>query len=337
MKNNFGNIFLVCLFLLGNAVITFFSGSIFAFLLFFAVCSLAVFLLNKPLCLKGFSVDVFKSTQNFLLLKPILFTVLFVFCLFAWANAISEYSLVLQNNTQNTFYKTVLRLAFCVLTLCLALCNRGVIKMFAKVSFFIIVASFLIMFLSGIRSFNFTFLKGAFNTGGIIKPSLFSAVKSFGTLFICFLFLGEQSKKSAKTISGYALLLGTSFYLICFFNSLFVIGPNVSQMVFSPYAFSTASVFSGGEFARVDLLVYYVFFICAVIKSAVILWVALNSAKAIHPFLKKATAVVFLIVGTFNFSVFNQPIILLVLEIITPLLFIIFIKKLNSRQPARHS
>ncbi len=336
MKNNFSNIFLVCLFLLGNAVITFFSGSIFAFLLFFALCGAVTFVLAKPLCLNSFSVEIFKTAQKNAVFKTVLFALLFMFCLFAFCDTANDYLFVL-NGTTNSFYKTVLCFAFCGLTLCLALCNRGVIKMFAKASFFIVVLAFLIMLLSTARSFNFSFFKGAFYFGGITKTTLFSLIKSFGTLFICFLFLGAQSKKSAKTISSYALLFGTCFYLICFFNSLFVIGPKVSQMVFSPYAFSTASVFSGGEFARVDLLVYYVFFVCATVKSAVILWVVLNSAKAIHPFLKKATAVVFLIVGTFNFSVFNHQMVLLGLEIITPLLFFVFIKKLNSHQPAHHS
>lgn len=337
MKNNFSNVFLVCLFLLGNAVITFFSGSVFAFLMFFALCGAVTFVLAKPLCLNGFSVEVFKTAQKNAVFKAVLFALLFVFCLFAFCDTANDYSVILANGVTNTFYKTALCFTFSVLTLCLALCNRGVIKMFAKVSFFIVVLAFLIMLLSTARSFNFSFLKDAFYVKGTITPIVFSVIKSFGTLFICFLFLGAQSKKSAKTISGYALTFGACFYLICFFNSLFVIGPKVSQMVFSPYAFSTASVFSGGEFARVDLLVYYVFFVCAVIKAAVILWVVLNSAKAIHPFLKKATAVVFLIVGTFNFSLFNHQMLLLVLEIITPVLFFVFIKKLNLRQPARHS
>ena len=336
MKNNFSNIFLVCLFLLGNGVITFFSGSVFAFLLFILLCGAVAFILSKPLCLNGFSVEIFKTTHNSLF-KAVLFAFVFFLCLFAFSDTLKDYSYILGNSAKNSFYKTALCFAFSALTLCLALFNRGVIKMFAKASFFIVVLAFLIMLLSTARSFNFLFLKDAFYAHGITKPTVLSFVKSFGGLFICFLFLSEQTKKSAKAISGYSLAFGACFYLICFFNSLFVIGPKVSQMVFSPYAFSTASVFSGGEFARIDLLVYYVFFVCATVKAAVILWVALNCAKAIHPFLKKATAVVFLITGTFNFSLFNRPTVLLALEIIAPILFFVFIKKLNLRQPARRS
>ena len=337
MKNNFSNIFLVCLFLLGNGIITFFSGSIFALLLFIALCGAAVFVLSKPLCLNGFSVEVFKCAQKNAVFKALLFALLFALCLFAFCDTSKDYFYVLANGAKNAFHKTALRFAFCGLTLCLALCKKSVIKMFAKASFFIVVLAFVIMLLSTARSFNFSFLKDAFYVGEIAKPTVLSVIKSFGELFICFLFIGGQNKKNAKTISVYALSLGACFYLICFFNSLFVIGGKVSTMVFSPYAFSTASVFSGEEFARVDLLVYYVFFVCATVKEAVILWTVLSSANAIHTLLKKITAVIFLIVGTFNFSFLQDTSILLALEIITPVLFFVFVKKLNSHQPARHS
>lgn len=330
MNNNFSNVFLTCLFLLGNSVITFFSGSIFSLVLFLLFCAFAVFVLNKTLCLTGFSVKIFKSDSGYAPFKAILFGVLFAFCLFAFTATVNDYSFVLENNT-------VFRIVFCVLSLCLALLNRNVIKMFAKVSFFIVVFSFLIMFLSSSRYFELSFLKNSLRVSQSLKPAFVSFLQSFGTLFICFLFLGEQSKKSAKTISSYTLTFGAYFYLICFFNSLLVIGPKVSQMVFSPYSFSGAGIFSGGEFSRVDFVVYYVFFICAVIKCSVILWVVLNSAKQIHPVLKRVTALVFLIMGTFDFSFFNNNIVLLTLEVLAPLLFFIFLMKLNSRQQARHS
>ncbi len=341
MNNNLFDVFLVCLFLLGNSVITFNSSSIFALLLFLALSGTAVLFYAKP---NNFSVDIFMPNRKTALFKGVLFALLFVFCLVFWANTVKDYSVILLDGTKNAFGKTALCLAFSALCLLLALCKKSVIKMFAKASFFITAISFLIMFLSSSRSFEFSFLKDAFGLTGIAKPTLLSFLQSFGGLFICFLFLGQRDKKSAKSISGYALALGGCFYLICFFNSLFVIGPKVSAALFSPYAFSTASVFSGGEFARVDLLVYYVFFVCATVKSSVILWVILNCAKAIHPILKKAAAVVFLIIGALM-GVLNTPFfssntflfLMLLFEIALPILLCVFVKKSSLHQPTRHS
>ena len=184
MNNNLFDVFLVCLFLLGNSVITFSSNSIFALLLFIALAFITVLLYSKPNC---FSVNIFKQNHKNALFKGVLFALLFVFCLTFWANTVKDYSVILLQGTKNAFGKTALCLAFSVLTLLLALCKKSVIKMFAKASFFITAISFLIMFLSSSRSFEFSFFKDAFSVKGIAQPTLLSFLQSFGGLFICFL------------------------------------------------------------------------------------------------------------------------------------------------------
>lgn len=342
MKKDFHHsVSLIAIFIIGNMIIAFPKGEgrknslvgfLICFLLFLGLCAFYIRLQS----LKGFSVSYFSLKGNEVKKGVLLFLIL-ALCLTSYISCCKEYVTLIDSWQLKETPRFVVAIIFVGLVLLIALSKNKVIKMFSLVSFWVIVVCAVFMFALSFRQARFSLIKE--NLPVNIKQSAIQAttyfIHSFGQIFTVILFIGHKKRADAKRTQLLGVGAAGAFLFICLIQVLLLLGPDVTELLKFPYAAATASVAAGRSYNRMDSFTYYIYFICSLIKSAVILSVALNVIKDVSKKFKKVVATAFCVLAIFFVSikplhavVESKPfnLILLACEILTPIMFFMLLK-----------
>ena len=192
----------------------------------------------------------------------------------------------------------LLSIIYLAVVLLLAMCKDRVIYYFAFTNLILISLGIILMFLCSINLFDFSYLKEglAFSSKNVLNQGLTFFIHSFGQIYLCSFFIAKNKNQNSKhgVVSG--VLVGGVLLLICFLNVILTIGSQIINELQYPYASVTAMLVSKDAYNRMDVITYYIYFICNLIKSSVLLKL-LNDL-----FVKKYTPLIFSLAASLFFS-----------------------------------
>ncbi len=250
-KNYSAHIFCICaLFVLGNAIIMlpFYNSGI------ISLCICAVFSFSL-LFLSFWLINLSKKN------KIIFYIYNFFVCIaaiYAIITAFLDYLLFLnrvQMTRANIYLLAIVLLGF---ILFFALNSISAIYKYSLFTAIICILIIIICFFGGIKNFDFS----AFKT--INTPTQFE-IKHFLPIVVLPAFL--RPKKRNIKYASLGVLTAYFVLMICFFQTIFTLGIDTATIY--PYLKSVSVISSGSLFTRLDALIYFLFFICAVIKICV--------------------------------------------------------------------
>lgn len=278
-------IFLIAVFILGNTLLTFPSGTdaksgIYALglglipaFLFFGIY--AKLIEGKPLSL-------LEGKGGYAIAIPLL-----LIALFGIVMCCRDYALFIDTMRLPNTSLYVITGIFVALGFLLGLAQKKVIYLFSLLSLVIVSVVLLIMLLFSIPN-----MKGEY-LGYVLKPDIPAIFRQSAGIFIhslgqCVLliFFLEGGKKSVSQ-QYLGLGLGTALLGISFFNVLAVLG-NITTRLSYPYITVAEMVAFGRGYSRMEGLSYGVYFLCALIKTSVLIKVSVKIAGSIHPKFKNA-------------------------------------------------
>ena len=270
---------IIAVFLFGNLIIRFPKGegqqqSFWGYLLCFAVSMLVCFVLARFQCKSvDFGVNLFDSAVQNSLIKNLLKILLLVFALLCFLICVKDYIVMIEEIRLKETPRIILSFVFIITIFILSHAGKRVIYMFAFVNLILIVLGVLIMFLFSSTSFNVRFLFDSlkFDFKNTVTQGLTFYIHSFGQIILCLLFVGHLQKKDAEKNIIYGILMGGIIFLICFLNVILMVGNEIIIKLQFPYASVTGMIVSGDAYNRLDAITYYIYFICDLIKSAILL------------------------------------------------------------------
>lgn len=270
---------LIAVFLFGNLIIRFpkgegqqqsFWGYMLCFAVSLAVCYILSSLQNKS---ADFGVNLFDKAVKNVIIKNLLKTMLFAFALLCFMICVKDYVVMIDSIRLKETPRIVLSLVFVITILILSYTGKKVIYMFAFVNLIMIVLGVLVMFLFSAASFNAELLVDSleFDFKNTLTQGLTFYIHSFGQIILCLLFVGYLKKKDAERNIIFGTLIGGIIFLISFLNVILMVGNDIIVKLQFPYAAVTGMITSSQAYNRLDAITYYIYFICALIKAAVLL------------------------------------------------------------------
>ena len=245
------HIFCICvLFILGNTVITlpFYNSGIVAFLVG-AVLSLVLLFI---------SILMINWGQKY---KVVFYVYAFAVCVAAIYGVITTFLDYLLFLKSIQMPKTnIYLLSIILLGIVLFFTSNSISAIYKYGLFTAIICGLIIIicFLSGIKNFDFSLLKTTSLTHNF-------SIKYFLPIIVLPSFTQLQKHNIKYVFSG--VLTAFLVLILCFFQTTFTIGAD-SNTVY-PYLRAVSVISSGSLFTRLDGLVYFLFFVCAVIKICV--------------------------------------------------------------------
>ena len=338
---------LVAIFLVGNLIIRFPKGegqehSFIGFLSCFIVSSGLAYFLNRIHFSKNeFGMCLFENYFKNNFLNLLLKFFVFLLLLFCFITTTKDYTGMLSDIRLQNFPVFLLAAVYLAVVLLLALCKDRVVYFFSFTNLILISLGIILMFLFSINLFNFSFLKEglAFNGKNVLNQGLTFFIHSFGQIYLCALFLAKNKNQNSKHGVVLGVLVGGVLLLICFLNVILSIGSQIINGLQYPYASVTAMLVSKDAYNRMDVITYYIYFICNLIKSSVLL-------KLIYGlFKKKYINYIFLILTLFAALFFSTSeylgailltktfnLILLCLEILLPIIVTLLLSRTKIKQ-----
>ena len=163
---------------------------------------------------------------------------------------------------------TAIFLIFCAY---LSFCGPSVQGKFAFVSSAFILLSAALLFLMSLPHFS------ADNAISAVKsmdaPHLEGILAFFAEVFaptaIAVVFISAAKGKARPLGVLFGLIFGCVTVLICFFNTLLIMGGELSPLWNHPYVMAVSTVTAGKLFARMEGLAYMMYFAAAAVKASV--------------------------------------------------------------------
>ncbi len=215
---------------------------------------------------------------------------------------------------------------FVALSFLLGLAPKKVIYLFSLVGTAFTVVITLIMLVFSIPNIRLEYLKELtrVDPSGIFRQAAGVFIQSFG-FCVLLAFIGN-SRSSVLKQQYFGLFLGASLLGICFFNVLSVLG-QASKSLEYPYIAVSEMVSVGRIFTRLEGLSYAVYFICALIKTALLIKVSFKIASAVHRNFKKSLYFLLPLVSLYGISGMGGNlaqnsavnIIMLIIELLLPI------------------
>ena len=188
------------------------------------------------------------------------------------------------------------------------------------------------MFLFSLPFFKMEYLKliTTATVIGAFKQGMGLFIQSFG-FCVVLVFFGNSTQKPLKQ-QYFGLLLGAAVMSVSFLNVLAVLG-GVTENLSYPYVTVTETVSVGRLYTRLEGFSYAVYFISALIKTSVLVSVALTAARALNKKFKSwlwlplsAVAVIGAVWGELIFGSRAVNFTLLGIEFLLPLILFIGVK-----------
>lgn len=336
---------IITMFLIGNLIIRFPKGegqenSFISYLICFTVSVFLTLLLVKTQYSKReFSLNLLNSAEKSIS-KLIVKVEIFVFAVICFTISIKDYCLMLGEIRLENSPRWILCFAYLTIIVILSLCKGTVLEFFAFTNLIIVCLGIILMFAFSAPMFDFSLLKKSlsFDAKNVVNQALTFFIHSFGQLYLCILYLKSVKKQNSKNGITFGVLLGGSLLLLCFLNVILTVGSDIVSRLDFPYASVTAIIVSGDGYNRMDVITYYIYFVCNLIKSVILLKVVnclsvKKSSKTIVFGVTIITAFVFSSFGNL-FDIFQTKtvnFILLCLEILAPIFLCILLPKFKKK------
>ncbi len=270
---------LVAVFLIGNLIIRFPKGegqehSFWGYILCFVFSvGVVAYFCRLQYASRDFGIGLFDNTKIQVLL--------YLFILICFLICCKDYIIMLNDIRLREIPKWLLAAVYLIVVFILALTKKQVIYFFSFTNAILIALGFVAMFLFSLGTFNIDFLKQSinFNAKNVINQALTFYIHSFGQVLLCMLFIGHIKKQDTKNSVILGVLLGGTLLLICFLNVILMVGSDIVDELNYPYASVTAMLVSADGYNRMDVITYYIYFICNLLKSTVLLKLILNLAN----------------------------------------------------------
>ncbi len=266
----------LAVFLLGNLIIAFPKGegleqSFWGYIVCFALSIIIGFwIAYLQHSNQNFGIEYFANLAGYKSLFKWLLVVLCLGCL-AWCS--KDYVSMVDDIRLPNTPRIMIAVIYVLVVLFLSLTKKNVILMFAFTNLIFISFAVVIMFLFSIPMFKLEyFLKSLdFNLKNAVTQGLTFYIHSFGQIFLCLLFIGHIKKEYAVKNTIYGILIGGTVFLVCFLNVIFMVSSQIVPKLNFPYANVTGMLVTGENYNRLDVITYYIYFICNLIKAAVLL------------------------------------------------------------------
>lgn len=282
---------LAAIFILGNAVIGLpvktaneftFIGLSSAF-----VCLLFVYLLSFLLC--GLLISLEKSASSVKkIFTAMLLLFIGIFSVFCASQAFKE--------TVDFISKVILpqtnKIFICVLfgatVIYFALKRQENILKFALVSFVLMFITIVFFFLAAADKYDLSniFVFRPPNMNELFRqtaPYLKNPVLPAIILPFYFSFVFGENNKSAGLIG---ISIGTILLILCVLMSVLLFGTSLAGRLDFPFSSAVSTVTVGRLFTRLDGFSYFIYFVCALLRISVCLFVTVASLKKLNKIMK---------------------------------------------------
>lgn len=318
---------LIAVFILGNTLLTFPSGSdaksgIYALILAL-IPSLLFFGIYAKLS-EGNSSSLIEGKAGSVVAIPLL-----LIALFGIVMCCRDYTLFIDTMRLPNTSLYVITGIFVALGFLLGLAPKKVLYLFSLLSLIVSSAVLLIMLIFSVPN-----IKGEY-LGYVLKPDIPAIFRQGAGIFIhslgqCVLliFLLDGGKKSVSQ-QYLGLGFGTALLGLSFFNVLTVLGSITTRLSY-PYISVAEMVTFGRGYSRMEGLSYAVYFLCALIKTSVLIKVSVKIAGSIHPRFKRAMYFLLPLVALLGVSRIGSGLLrnsganifILVLELVVPVVLL---------------
>lgn len=266
---------ILAMFLFGNLIISFpkgeglkqsFWGYIVCYILSVFILLLLSHLQSRN---KNFGIEYFVRLTG---IKAALKWLLILFALLCLIICSKDYVKMVDEIRLRNTPRWVIAVIYIFVVLLLSQTKKRVIAMFSFVNLILISLGAILMLLFSLPLFNFNLFIDSlcFNAKNTITQGLTFYIHSFGQLILCLLFLGHQKREYSVKGNLYGILIGGAVFLICFVNIIFVIGSDLIPKLQFPYANVTGMIVTGENYNRLDVITYYIYFICDLIKASIL-------------------------------------------------------------------
>jgi len=185
----------------------------------------------------------------------------------------------------------LLCVAFFIPVAALTFCSNSALFKFCLLYAIISGCIIALVFISGIKSFNFSLLNVASLKELNLSKGVFGFLKQFlpAVCIAAFMALAKGNACVKQTILG--AVLGLFATALCLLQSILTLGSAFDQSF--PYIKAVSSISSGSLFTRLDGFCFWLFFVCALIKSAVCIKTLWLIIKCLFTKQKKKSSVFF--------------------------------------------
>lgn len=268
----FHSAFLIAIFIVGNTLIYFpkhndIKSSILGVIIAAAV-SLLIYVAFAFLTKK------YKNIHNFKYVKPFCLIVItlcaFLVALISSSDYISYVSLFRMQKTP----KVIISVLFIALCVYLASFSREVILKLSLLVFIYVFLSVTVLFVLSFSQLDFkAVLPLEFKSFETAKSFLTILSQSFLSSVVLIMLL--KSSKTSISIKMWmlGLILGLFILMVCMLNILFIFGPDLSNKLNLPYAYSMSVINMGKTFLRLEGFSYLNYFACSLLKASACLFV----------------------------------------------------------------
>ncbi len=278
---------LIAVFLIGNLIIRFPKGegqqhSFWGYIICFAgSTALICFISNLHYVTQDFGIQIFDKSVNNVIIKNALKILLMFFVLICLIICCKDYTVMLGEIRLRGTPKWILAAVYIITVLLLALTKKHVIYYFSFTNIILVAIGIIVMFLFSISSFDISYLykSFSFDAKNALNQGLTFYIHSFGQVILCMLFIGHIKKQDKKANIPFGVLLGGVLFLICFLNVILMMGNDIIDELHFPYATATSMLVSNDGYNRMDVITYYIYFICNLIKSAVLFKILIELCK----------------------------------------------------------
>lgn len=273
------------LFVLGNGVIFLpaYSGEnlILSYLLAFAsgliICYLSTFLAK-------FSYSENKSFKAF---KIIIFIFLCVFSIYTAAQCFIDFTDFVSEIMLPSFSKAIINLSFVLIVVFYQFKRQENILKFSLLAFVgatVLILLFLLVLGEEFETKNISF---SFNFKDIFLQSKDYFLSVFLPILILPFYQKKVFKKSDFKTNFIGLLIGSALLLCCVLTSALLFGGPLTTRLFYPYASAVSTVSVGKLFTRMDGFSYILYFVSAITKINLCIFVCFSALKEINRLTKK--------------------------------------------------
>ncbi len=215
---------------------------------------------------------VFFEKSTLKILKLPMLILFCLFCVFCLGVCLRDYVNFVDRHHLPDTPRYIISAVFVALVVFMGYARKKVLLMFGLLNFIFISIVILIMFLLSINHLDLKYIFGSlkFNFKGILNQTLTFFIHSFGQLLIFLFFIGSSARsKHRKSLFG-GVIFGSLLLFVCMVNVISVLGIDIVNNFEYPYASVTGMISYGRTFSRTDGITYYIYFICSLLKGAVI-------------------------------------------------------------------
>lgn len=348
-ENSFGEICLITVFAIGDLIIAFPKGygsryGLWGFLMCAALAAAVTVLYVKIQCSSPAfcTTSLFKPYKNNVL-NTVFVVVFTVFVFLCFSECTKDYIHMVDEVRLKNTPNWVIAAIFTGVVILVGNLPKNTVYKFAIPAALFTGIGVVFMLLLSLNSAKPELMTQAFafDAGESVKQMVSFYIHSFGQIAAVLFFIGGKNKRRSQRIQFGGVLCGTAIFLICLVNTVLLIGVNVINNVSYPYATATAIINFGGDYTRLDVITYYIFFSASLVKSVVLYKAATEAVNSINSTAAKIIKFVFPVMGfavsashTLSSVMDSNAVnlVIIALQILLPAALLLSVHKQSSRR-----